>query len=575
MFGLNLFRKRPRKTRPVVLLIMDGWGLAPPSKGNAISLAKTPNFDYLLLHYPHTELIASGESVGLPANEVGNTEVGHLTIGAGRAILQDLKRINQSIEKGTFFENQAFLSAASHAKLNRSKLHIMGLIGSGNVHSSLEHLLALVKFCKKEEMENVFLHLFTDGRDSPPKEAQYIAEKIEDTLKATKVGQIASVMGRYYAMDRDRRWERTQKAYRALVLGEGRIANSVQEAILSSYSEGKTDEFIEPTLIKTKDSIVTIDDNDAVIFFNFRIDRPRQLTMAFTIPDFESLKTFDFGYDVELSKEVGNVSISSTFERQKVLKNLFFVSMTQYHKNIPVSAVAFMPEEVSKPLAQVICEYGKSQAHMSESEKERFVRYYFNGMREDPFAQEDDIIVSSPKVPTYDLKPEMSLPKLLAEFKKALRKDVYDFFVLNFANPDMVAHTGSLPATIKAIEYVDRGLGELVNEVLKVNGAIFITADHGNAEEMLTYPTHTFFFTTSSGSTNTDHSNNPVPFIAVDAKLYNNSKLLPKGSLADVAPTILKYLGMRPPDEMSGQDLLAGIYSEESLVKEGESKVLP
>lgn len=557
MFNFSFFNSKKRTIKPVVLVIMDGWGLAPVSKGNAIKLAMTPNFNYYISNFPHSELIASGESVGLPANEVGNTEVGHLTIGAGRVILQDLKRINMSIEKGDFYFNKAFIEAINHARTNSTKLHIMGLIGSGNVHSSLDHLFALVDLCKKEEFENVYFHLFTDGRDSPPNEGIEIVKKIEEQIKIKKIGYIASVSGRYFAMDRDRRWDRTEKVYKALVMNRGQIAENIEDAINSSYSAGKSDEFIEPTLIKTNGQTVKVESGDSVILFNFRIDRPKQLTMAFTLKDFENLKSFDFGYDTEANKEIGSVTMSQTFNREVVPQNIFFVSMTQYHKDLPVSAVAFEPEAVDQSLPQIISEAGLKQAHMAESEKERFVRYYLNGMREESFDNEDDIIVPSPKVATYDKKPEMSLPKLIEQFKQAMNKDQYHFFVLNFANPDMVAHTGNLSATVKAVETVDRYLKILVDQVMNVGGTVFITADHGNAEELLTYPADTFFFTSSAGTVNTDHSNNPVPLIIINKSLEGDSRLLMKGSLADVATTILNYMKLAVPVNMTGQNLIS------------------
>jgi len=556
MFNLPFFKNtKSRKIKPAVLVIMDGWGLAPQSAGNAIKIAKTPNYDSLISNYPHTELIASGESVGLPANEVGNTEVGHLIIGAGRVIFQDLKRISMAIEKGFFFDNKALLGATSHVKLNKSKLHLMGLIGSGNVHSSLDHLFALIQLCKKEEVGSLYLHLFTDGRDSPPNEGIEIIKKIENYLSSARIGKIASVMGRYYAMDRDRRWDRTEKAYKALVLGRGLTANSAEEAVNASYTSGKSDEFIEPVLIAESGQPVVIDDKDAVVFYNFRIDRPKQLSMAFVLKDFENLKSFDFGYDPESSKEIGSVAIGNTFNREKILSNLFFVSMTQYHKSLPVSGVAFMPEEVKSGLAEVISKSGFPQAHLAESEKERFITYYFNGMREESFEREEDFIVASPKVPTYDLKPEMSLPSLVKTFSKVLESDKFNFIALNFANPDMVAHTGNLKATMKAIEIVDKYLMILVNDVLKADGVVFVTADHGNAEELVTYPADTFFFTTSRGTVNTDHSNNPVPFLVISNSLYKKPAVLPKGSLADVATTILSYMKLEIPPEMTGKNL--------------------
>ncbi|MHA2426596.1 MAG: 2,3-bisphosphoglycerate-independent phosphoglycerate mutase [Candidatus Hermodarchaeia archaeon] len=569
---LPLINKKTSKIKPVVLLVLDGFGMAPASEGNAVSRARTPNYDTYLRTYPHGALIASGESVGLPANEVGNTEVGHLALGAGRVIFQDLKRINVAIEKGSFFDNRAFLSAAAHVERNKSKMHLLGLVGSGCVHSSVDHLYALLQFCKKEEVGEVFLHLFTDGRDSPPQQGMEIIENIEKHLKNINLGSIASISGRYYAMDRDRRWDRTKKTYKALVLGHAIQTQSASDAIKSAYARGQTDEFIEPTLVvSTKATTaadgkgpILIDNDDAVIFFNFRVDRPKQLTMAFVVSDFENLRSFDFGYDPITERRAGEVEVKGTFAREKALKNLFFVTMTEYQKNLPVSDIAFGPEVVEKPLSVVLSENGFQQAHVAESEKERFVKYYFNGQREDPVEGETDCIVASPKVLTYDKKPEMSLPKLISEFKKLLKRDVSHFFIVNFANPDMVAHSGSVEATIKAVEYVDKYLAELVEAVLNIQGTIIVTADHGNAEELLTFPTSTYFYTTSEGSVNTDHSNNPVPYVVISSSLKGQSIQLPRGSLCDIAPTILHLMGIPTPKEMTGKNLLAGIEKPRS-----------
>ncbi len=575
MFRLPFFGKKEYKIEPCVLVILDGFGLAPPSAGNAITLAKTPNYDRYLKIFPHGELIASGESVGLPANEVGNTEVGHLTLGGGRVILQDLKRINLSIEKGTFFDNKAFLEGAEHVKKHSSKMHILGLVSTGNVHSSLEHLFALLQFCKKEDLKEVYLHLFTDGRDAPPKQGVEVIEQIESHLAMIKVGKIATIAGRYYAMDRDRRWDRTAKAYKAIVLGHAIQTFSSLDAVKGAYIRGQTDEFIEPTIIADKNGpIATIADNDCVIFFNYRIDRPRQLTMAFVIPNFENLKEFDFGYDPDTNIKEGQVSVGTTFEREKVPKNLFFVTMTEYHKALPVSAVAFGPEVIQNTLSDVIANANLRQLHMSESEKERFVTYYFDGLREKPLAGEDFQIVPSSKVPTYDKKPEMSLPKLVAEFKKQLSRDLYHFVVINFANPDMVAHTGNLEASVVAIEFVDKYLGELVQAVLAQNGHVVISADHGNAEELTTFPSTTYFYTTSKGTINTDHSNNPVPVVIASKMLQGNAVNFQKGALADVAPTILNLMGLSVPPQMTGNNLLKDFMSN-AQSKAGSQVVKP
>jgi 2,3-bisphosphoglycerate-independent phosphoglycerate mutase len=543
--------------KPVVLLVLDGYGIAPASAGNAITQARTPFMDNLLNSYPHTELIASGESVGLPANEVGNTEVGHLTLGAGRVIYQDLKRISMAIEDSTFFDNKAFLHALAHCRKYNSKMHLMGLVGTGNVHSSIEHFYALLQFFKKAEFANVFLHLFTDGRDTPPKEAIEIINKIETYTLNNKIGHIASISGRYYAMDRDRRWDRTEKAYKAIVLGKGQTAMSAQDAVESAYARGLTDEFIEPCVIMPAGRpVATVDDNDAVIFFNFRVDRPRQLTMAFVLPDFEKLTSFEFGYAPGTELEEGKSTFRATFQREKWARNIFFVTMTEYHKKLRVSEIAFGPQVVTDSLGAVIASANLKQMHMAESEKERFVTYYFDGMNEKPPPGEEVCIVASPKVPTYDRKPEMSVFKLVGEFKKHLAKGVYSFFVVNFANPDMVAHTGNLKATIKAVEAVDKAVEEFVEAVMRVGGTLVLTADHGNAEELLTYETTSFFFTTGGGKVNTEHSNNPVPVVIINSRYAGRGVALAKGSLADIAPTALALMGLTPPRTMTGRNLL-------------------
>ena len=540
---------------PTVLTILDGWGIAPDSPGNAITQAKKPNFDYLMANYPHGELVAAGESVGLPANEVGNTEVGHLNIGAGRLILQDLKRIDTSIKSGTFFENRAFATAISLAKQNKTRLHIMGLISSGRVHSSLDHLFALIDLCKNSGMTSVYYHLFTDGRDSAPTEGVQIIAKIEERIKTAGVGKIATISGRYYAMDRDRRWERTKKAYEAMVSGVGLTGSEPIETIKNYYSKNITDEFIEPTIFD-KNGMVA--EGDVVIFFNFRIDRPRQLTMAFTLPDFEKLKSFEFEKDPEKGgRKTEEQKFDATFQRSKFIANLFFVTMTEYDKKIPVSAIAYPPEVIKNSLAEVIAASNFRQMHMSESEKERFVTYYFDGLKEGRFAGEEVMIIPSPKVATYDKKPEMSAYKLADIAKKVILSGNYNFIAINIANPDMVAHTGNLNATTAAVEAADKALGEIIKAVSLARGNLIVTADHGNAEELITYPESSFFFTTEAGTVNTDHSGSNVPIIIMSPALAGKVVFLPKGSLADVAPTALKLMGLAVPPEMKGRDLLS------------------
>jgi 2,3-bisphosphoglycerate-independent phosphoglycerate mutase len=568
MTFLNFLKKDKKKVdvgklpvipglKPVVLLILDGWGIAPPSQGNAIALAKTPNMDYYWNAFPHAELIASGESVGLPANEDGNSEVGHLTIGAGRVMYQSLKRINIQIEDGTFFGNSAFLSALEHTQKNGSKLHIMGLVGTGGVHSSKDHLYALLEFCKRNSVR-AFLHLFTDGRDTPPQEAESVFGELESYLAVNPFGKIATIAGRYYAMDRDHRWERTQKCYDAIVEAQGNKVFSVKEALDSARAKGQTDEFIEPTVIcENGVPIATVGDNDAVILFNFRIDRPRQLTMAFILPDFEKLKAVDFGYEPDQGKVEKTVIKGGTFKREKWPQNLFFVTMTEYQRNLPVSAVAFPPQIVGRSLSEIFEEHGIRHLHLAESEKERMVTYHFDGLRDTRFPNEDVVIVPSPKVPTYDKKPEMALWSIVEEFKKYIYHSSYHFIIINFANPDMVAHSGDLTATIKACEYVDQAVKQIVDTTLSLNGTVIITADHGNAEELLTFPSFNFFFTTKKGETNTDHSNNPVPGIIVNQELRGRGNLITQGSLSDIAPTILSIMKLPAEPDMTGRDLLS------------------
>ncbi|MBM3208698.1 2,3-bisphosphoglycerate-independent phosphoglycerate mutase [Candidatus Shapirobacteria bacterium] len=500
--------------KPLVLIILDGWGLAPAGPGNAVTQAKTPTMEYLWRNYFHTQLLASGEAVGLPKGEMGSSETGHLNLGAGRIVPQDLPRISKAISDGSFFQNKAFLAAISHARFHRSSLHIMGLLSDGGVHSGFDHLLALLELCKKENFTHVFLHLFTDGRDMPPKSSQKLLFQLDKKMKELEVGKIATIMGRYYAMDRDLRWERTERAYRAILEGIGKKAEDVFKAVENSYRDGITDEFIEPVVITEKQRPVgRILDNHAVIFFNFRVDRPRQLTKSFLTNGF---------------------------------KNLFFATMTEYEKGLPVSAVAFSPIVVASPLAQILSGQGVSQLHLSESEKERFVTYYFDGQREKPFFGESWLEVPSPKVTTYDLKPEMSAEGVYGAFSETLLHGATNFFLLNFANPDIVGHTGVLSAGIKACETVDFYLGKIVEEMLRAEGIVIVTADHGNVEEMLDLKT---------GEVNTEHSTNPVPFILV-SKEYASPKILSPGILGDVAPTILKIMGIPKPREMTGQSLI-------------------
>jgi 2,3-bisphosphoglycerate-independent phosphoglycerate mutase len=537
--------------KPVVLIVLDGWGIAPPGPGNAIALAKTPSFDRFWTVYPHTQLGASGETVGLPPSEDGNSETGHLNIGAGNIIYQDLPRINMAIAEGAFFKIPAFLLAAEHAKNNQSSLHLLGLISDAGVHSSLAHLFALLRFAKDQGVPKVLLHLFTDGRDSPPTSSLTYINSIKKKTEEIGIGKISSLVGRYFAMDRDLRWERTEKAYNLLTLGQGKKATSVEEVINQSYDAGKTDEFIEPVVFLNENGQPhgLISDNDAVIFYNFRVDRPRQLTKAFILPNFERLKVkaaFDPYAEKYGLHQFETPEGTTTFKRQKVLKNLFFVTMTQYEKELP-SEVAFEPILVKMPLGRVLSENGARQLHIAETEKFPHVTYFFNGGREKRFPGEDQFRIPSPKVATYDQKPEMASYEVTEELLKKIRSRMYKFIIINLANPDMVAHTGSLKATIKACEVADECLDKIVRANLSLGGATIITADHGNAEEMLNLKT---------GEIDTEHSTNPVPFIIVSQEFDRGGRTLPPGILADVAPTILELMGIPVSSSMSGRNLL-------------------
>jgi 2,3-bisphosphoglycerate-independent phosphoglycerate mutase len=530
----------------VVLVILDGWGIAPPGPGNAITQARVINIEKFWNSYPHTTLEASGQAVGLPRGEDGNTETGHINLGAGRIIYQDLERINMAIADGSFFRNPTLIGAIEHAKKNHSNLHIMGLVGGGGVHSNIEHLFALIRLCSNEGFDRVFFHLFTDGRDSPPTSAKTYISKIMEVSNREKIGRIASIMGRFWAMDRDERWERIEKSYNALVLGEGALAKDVWEAIDTSYRNGITDEFIEPFLISDGNGrpVGLIKDNDSVIFFNFRIDRPRELTKAFVYSDFSKATLVDknkFSANVGFGKE--------PFKRKVVLKNLFFATMTDYGKPIDEEGAkpAFPPEIVDNPLSAVISEAGFSQFKITESEKERFVNFYFNGLRETPFSGEDRVVIPSPKVSTYDQKPEMACQEITDVLIKQIEADAYKFIVVNYPNADMVGHTGNIGATVRAVEVVDDNIGRLANTVLSKGGSLIITADHGNAEEMINLTTKEI---------DTEHSINPVPFICVDNRYLGVGRNLQSGILSDVAPTILHLFGIQPPSNMTGRNLL-------------------
>ncbi|PIN73501.1 phosphoglycerate mutase (2,3-diphosphoglycerate-independent) [Candidatus Woesearchaeota archaeon CG10_big_fil_rev_8_21_14_0_10_45_16] len=487
-----------------LLLILDGWGINPAAKGNAIKLAKTPVYNSLLKKYSHTVLEASGRSVGLPAGVMGNSEVGHLTLGAGRVIDTDLLRINRSIKDGSFYKNKVLLEAVNHAKDKKQKLHLMGLLSDSGVHSHIDHLFALLEMAKKRGVKEVYVHAFLDGRDTPPKAAAKYVMRLQRKMSELGVGTLATMIGRFYAMDRDNRWKREHKAYDCMVNCIGRKKKDPLKALAEAYAHGETDEFFKPTILTNK---CVVDADDSVIFFNFRSDRARELTRAFVWGKFNE------------------------FKRKKII-GLKFVTLTQYDSLMPVPA-AFPPLVPEKTLGEVISSAGMSQLRLAETEKWAHVTYFFNGLCECVFPHEKRIHIPSRKVAHYDKTPEMKVKEITSVLLK--NKDAFDFFVVNFSNGDMVGHTGNVKAAVKAVEAIDHALGRIVKEFL---GVIFMTADHGNCEQM------------SSGS-ETCHTTSKVPFVVVGRA----GKMRP-GSLADVAPTILKVLGLKKPKEMTGKSLL-------------------
>ncbi len=537
--------------KPVVLVILDGFGIYPEKNDpyDATVQAKMTYYRKLWLNYPHTQLQASGKAVGLPDNQDGSSQVGHLNIGGGRIVYQDLLRINNAISNGTFLQNQAFISAVNHVKSNHSNLHLMGIIQPSAVHGSIDHLYALLWLAKENGIKNVFLHIFTDGRDDPPHEGATIIQEVENKLAEFKIGKIATVSGRYYAMDRDNRWDRTGLVYNTMVMGQGDKAKSAQMAVLKSYESGVTDEFIKPLNIVDEENkpIGLVSDNDAVIFFNHRVDRPRQLTRAFVMPNFDYVLVRKDIYDENLPlKKRKQLHKIETFPRPKFIQNLFFVTMTRYEEGLPVSAVAFPRKTIDMTLSEILSQNDKRQLHIAETEKEKFVTYYFNGLRDDPFNGEDRIIIPSPAVATYDEKPEMSSYELTDVIVQKVKQQSYDFIVVNYANPDMVAHTGKMDAAVLACKAVDKCLSQLIPAVTGVGGVVLITADHGNVEEM---------HNKKSDEPDTEHSNFPVPFVYISPKI-SNLKTLQPGILADVAPTILKLMNITIPKQMTGRDLL-------------------
>ena len=506
---------------PLALVILDGWGLGDITAGNAIAGANTPNMTRYLKEYPHTSLICSGEYVGLPEGQMGNSEVGHLNMGAGRIVYQELSRISRSIRDGDFFRNDMLLEAMGHSLRNNSSLHLMGLLSDGGVHSHINHLFAILKLAAGHRLDRVYIHCFLDGRDVPPANAGEYVTQLEQKMKDLNTGKIATVMGRYYAMDRDRRWERIEVAYEALTAGRGLKALSAGAAITQSYQRGQTDEFVKPTVIEDGrgNPVATVEAGDAVIFFNFRPDRARELTRAFVDRDFQG------------------------FGRVEAIENLHFLCMTQYDKTIE-APVAFRPQRLNNTLGEVLSSNGIKQLRLAETEKYAHVTFFFNGGVEPPYPGEERILIPSPRVATYDQKPEMSAAEVTEEFLGQLQFDNYQVIIMNYANPDMVGHTGDMKAAARAVEVVDKCLGRVVDAVLEKNGVVLITADHGNAENMQD----------AKGHPVTAHTTNPVPFILVSRRFEN--PVIKSGRLEDVAPTVLDLLGLEKPLEMTGSTLI-------------------
>ncbi|HLL61315.1 MAG TPA: 2,3-bisphosphoglycerate-independent phosphoglycerate mutase [Candidatus Nitrosocosmicus sp.] len=542
--------------QPVILIVLDGYGIAPEGDGNAINIAHPQNLNTFFKIFPSTQLRASGEAVGLPEKEVGNTEVGHINMGAGKIVYQSLPRIDLSIADGSFYKNQVFIDGVDHMQKTGGDLHIIGLVGRGSVHASVGHLYALLYLCKENGVKNVYIHAITDGRDSPPKEAKTYLAELQSKIDALGLGKIASVIGRYYAMDRDKRWDRIEKAYLCLTEADGVKYKTWEECVDSNYNQSKTDEFIEPSLILGPDNKISqIKQGDTVIFYNYRIDRPRELTKAFVLDDFQNqanASAYDpFATKYYKSHLVTPNSPNPTFDRKEKIKDLFFITMTEYQEDLPVH-VAFPRHVVPLPLGRILEEKEIPQLRMSESEKERFVTYYFNGLRENPFQFEDRIIIPSPQVATYDLKPEMSAHLIADELVKQIIKQKYKFILVNFANADMVGHTGNVAASIKAVQELDIALGKVVEQALRFEYTTLITADHGNAESMKT----------ADGEISTEHTGNPVPLLVINNRLKGKPIKLQSGILADIAPTILSLLDIIRPQQMTGRNLLEEIKSQ-------------
>ena len=504
----------------ITLMILDGFGNNPRTEGNAIAAANKPNIDKYLATYPNTIIHTSGMDVGLPDGQMGNSEVGHTNIGAGRIVYQELTRITKSIQDGDFFQKEEFLKAADNCRKNNSKLHLIGLLSDGGVHSHNTHLYGLLEFAKRNGLKDVFVHCLYDGRDVPPDSSKIYTEELEAKIAEIGVGKIASVMGRYYAMDRDNRWDRIQLAYDAMVLGKGLTANSAVEAVENSFKKEEYDEFVKPTVIlENGKPIATVGPNDSIIFFNFRPDRAREITRAFVDPDFKG------------------------FERENGFFPLYYVCMTQYDKTMPNVEVAFKPQTLDNTFGEYISKLGYRQLRIAETEKYAHVTFFFNGGVETQYEGEDRALIPSPKVATYDLKPEMSAYEVAEECVKRINSKQYDVIILNFANCYMVGHTGDFNAAKAAVEAVDTCVGKVVDAVMAQNGIVLITADHGNAEQMIDY---------ENGGAFTAHTTNVVPLIGIGI----GNATLKEGRLADLAPTILDLMGEEKPSEMTGESLL-------------------
>ena len=508
--------------KPTVLMILDGYGLNDKTEANAVAMAKTPVMDKLMAECPFVKGAASGMAVGLPEGQMGNSEVGHLNMGAGRIVYQELTRITKEIEDGEFFKNEAFLQAVKNCKENNSDLHFFGLLSDGGVHSHNSHMYGLLELAKREGIKNVYVHAFLDGRDTAPASGKGFVEEALKKMDEIGVGKFASVMGRYYVMDRDNRWDRVEKAYKAIADGEGVTAPDALTAVQQSYDKDETDEFVLPTVIVENGApVATVKDKDSVIFYNFRPDRAREITRAFCADDFDG------------------------FERKGGRKDTTYVCFGEYDVTIPNKIIAFNKVEINNTFGEVLAKASKTQLRTAETEKYAHVTFFFNGGVEEPNKGEERLLVKSPKVATYDLQPEMSAYEVCDGLVDAIKSDKYDVIIINFANPDMVGHTGVQEAAVKAVEAVDECVGKVVDAIKEVDGQMFICADHGNCEQLVDYET---------GAPFTAHTTNPVPFILVN---YDEAYTLREGGcLADIAPTLLEMMNMEQPAEMTGKSLL-------------------